>query len=267
MKHMSAEYTFQKVALLSSNRLSQDEEKELLKKFQAGDQLAFEKLRISLRSLVEKAITDVMPSGNSVSASNLRLRADTYLPKILQSYDLNRGIKLNTYVINQLHGYLRNAVRENMTGPYVPRNQHDDLNRYRQAIRDAEMQYGSRPTEDQIRQFYPSGAANDFDKIKTYHVNSYLGDAVYGNEEDDEALTFKEQFDTDNVITDDDLFAEMLEEENQQFLEEKFTPEEKKIIDMVTKQGQSFVQVSLSLGISTAEVRKVIRRWHSESQK
>ena len=263
---MSSLYTFQKVALLSSNRLSQDEEKELLKKYHAGDPLAYDKLRISLRPLVEKAINDVMPSGTSVSASNLRLRADTYLPKILQNYDINRGIKLNTYVINQLHGYLRNAVRENMTGPYVPRNQHDDLNRYRQAIRDAEMQYGSRPNEDQVRQFYPTDTANEFDKIKTYHVNSYLGDAVYGNEDDEEAMTFKEQFNNDNVITDDDLSADMLEEENEDLIQKKFTPHEQKIINMVTKQGQSFVQVSLSLGISTAEVRKVIRKWHKETQ-
>ena len=149
----------------------------------------------------------------------------------------------------------------------MPRNQHDDLNRYRQAIREAEMQFGNRPSEDQIRQFYPKDAVNDFDKIKTYHVNSYLGDAIYGNEDDDEALSFKEQFDNDNVISEDDLFAEMMEEENQNFLKQTFTPHEQKIIDLVTKQGQSFVQVSLSLGISTAEVRKVIRRWHNETQK
>lgn len=260
------DFSFLKVALVAPGQLTKDEELQLLKDYQAGDPQAYTKLRLSLRPLVEKAIADAIPSGNTVSSSNLRMRADTYMPQILQSYDVNRGIKLNTFITSQLKGYLRNAVRENMTGPYVPRNQHDDLNRYRQAIRDAEMQFGRNPTEDQVRQFYPADATTNFDKIKTYHVNSYLGDAVYGDENDEEAMNFKDQFNTGNTITEDDLFASMFEEEQEQNISEKFDENEQKVIDMVTKQGQPFVQVALTLGMTASDVRKIMRRWHEETQ-
>lgn len=259
---MERDFSFLKIALATYNKLNQDEELELLKKFQAGDPLAYNKLRISLRPLVEKAIADAIPSGNTVSASNLRMRADTVLPQILQTFDVDRGIKLNTYITNQLKGRLRNAVRENMSGPYVPRNQHDDLNTYRQSIRDAEMQFGKNPTESQIRKFYPADANTDFDKIKTYHVQSYLGDAVYGDEDDEEALTFKDQFDNGNNITEDDLYSSMMEEDEQDLIAQTFNDQEQKVIDLVSKQGQPFVQAALSLGISTSEVRKIMRRWH-----
>ncbi|PGQ88207.1 sigma-70 family RNA polymerase sigma factor [Priestia megaterium] len=264
---MSRDFTFLKMAFdMMPGQLSKEEELQLVKDYQAGDPQAYTKLRISLRPLVEKAIADAIPSGNTVSASNLRMRADTYLPQILDGYDPSRGFKLNTYITSNLKGYLKNAVRENMIGPYVPRNQHDDLNRYRQSIRDAEMEYGRNPTEEQIRQFYPTDAITDFDKIKTYHVNSFLGDAVYGDEDDEEAMTFKDQFNHDEGITEDDLYDSMFEEEQNQMVTEKFTPTEQKVIDLVTKEGQPFVQVALSLGLSTADIRKIMRRWYQETQ-
>lgn len=259
---MKRDFSFLKVAFTAPGQLSYEEELALVKEFQSGNPQAFKKLRISLRPLVEKAIADAIPSGNSVSASNLRMRADTYLPQILQKFDPSRGIKLNTFITSQLSGLLRNAVRETMSGPYVPRNQHDDLNKFKQSVRDAEMEFGRNPSEDQIRRFYPTDANTPFDKIKTYHVKSYLGDAVYGDENDDEAMTFKDQFDTGNAITEDDMFAGMLQEENDQLISQSFTPHEQKVIDLVNEQGQPFVQVALSLGISTAEVRQIMRRWH-----
>lgn len=263
---VNRDFSFLKIAFATPGQITQEEEMKLLKEYQAGDPHAFNKLRLSLRPLVEKAIADAIPSGNTVSASNLRMRADTYLPQILQNYDVNRGIKLNTFITSQLKGYLKNAVRENMSGPYVPRNVHDDLNRYRQSIRDAEMEFGRNPTEDQIRQFYPADATSNFDKIKTYHVNSYLGDAVYGDEDNEEAMTFKDQFEPDSTISEDDIFASMYEEENQNMVSQKFNPTEQKVIDLVVKQGQPFVQVALSLGMSTADVRKIMRHWHEETQ-
>ena len=263
---MERDFSFLKIAFAAPGQLSQEEELQLLKDYQSGNPQAYKRLRISLRPLVEKAIADAIPSGNSVSASNLRMRADTYLPQILQKYDPSRGIKLNTFITSQLNGKLRNAVRETMSGPYVPRNQHDDLNRYKQSVRDAEMNFGRNPSEAQIRRFYPNDANTPFDKIKSYHVRSYLGDAVYGDENDEEAMTFKDQFDTGNDISEDDLFAGMMEEENQQLISHSFTPDEQKVIDLVNTEGQPFVQVALSLGISTAEVRKIMRRWHDLKQ-
>lgn len=264
---MNRDFSFLKIAFTSPGRLTPEEELDLVKAYQAGDPQAFAKLRLAYRDLIEQAISTAIPSGNSVSPSTLRMKADSYLPQILSKYEPGRGAKLSTYVTSQLKGYLKNAVRDTMAGPYVPRNQHDDLNRYRQAIRDAEMKFGKNPSEHQIRSFYPNNAKNDFDKIKNYHVTSLLGDAVFGDEESEDAMLFKDQFVSDNeMITEDDIFGSLYEEDQEQMISNEFSPQEQKVIDLVIKQGQPFVQVALTTGMSTADIRKIMRRWHSKTQ-
>lgn len=260
---MEGKFDFLKIALAQHGKLSEDEEMELLKKYQEnGDPKAFGKLRLSLRPLVEKAINDAMPSGNEVSASNLRMKATVELPKIVQNYDTNRGVKLKTFILAQLKGHLQNTAAENVSGPYVPRNQHPDLNRYKQAVREAEMEFGKNPSEEQIRSFYPESANTPFEKIKQYHRNSYLSDAVFGNDEEGGGMTFKDQFTDGTKITDDDLFSDLYADEADRLTSEHFSPREQEVINKVTKEGQPFVQVALSHGISTGEVRKIMRRWH-----
>lgn len=265
---MTSKFDFLKVAFALPGQLTEEEEMDLLKRYQAGDMQAYSKLRLSLRPLVETAIASAMPSGNDVSASNLRMRADIEMPKILQNYDLDRGVKLKTFILSNLKGYLRNAAAENMSGPYVPRNQHTDLNRYRQAVRDAEMEFGRNPSEDQVRQFYPEAeATTNFDKIKQYHVNSYMSDAVFGEDDEGDGVTFKDQFTDGASIGSDDLFDDLFAEEEDEVVNQHFTnPIEQQVVQKVSKEGQPFVQVALSLGISTGEVRKIMRRWHDVTQ-
>jgi DNA-directed RNA polymerase specialized sigma subunit len=262
-------FAFLKEAFAQPGQLSEKEEITLLKQYQAGDTQALNKLRLSLRPLVEKAIIDVSPSGSDVSASNLRMRADIQLPKILQNYDQHRDIKLKTFVISMLKGYLRNAVAENVSGPYVPRNQHTDLERYHQAVRDAQMEFGHHPSEEQIRSFYPEDIApTSFDKIKEYHLKSFLGDATFGEDEEKDGLTFKDQFTSDDeTINHDDLFSSLYDEEENNIISQHFSPKEQQVIEKVTKEGQPFVAVALSLGITTGEVRKIMRHWHEVTKK
>lgn len=249
-------------------QLTEEQEMELLRQYKSGDTTAYRKLRLSLRPLIERVIADTIPSGNSVASSSLRMKADVELPKILQNFDESREIKLKTYVYTLLKGYLRNTVSENMSGPYVPRNQHPDLERYNQAIRDAEMNFGRNPTEEQIRSFYPEDeATNSFDKIKQYHVNSYLGDAVFNEDAEGTGVEFKDQFSDGGTITNDDLLSSLYEEEQNELIQQTFNPQEQQVIDKVTKEGLPFVQVALSLGIGTSDVRKIMRRWHEVTQK
>ena len=260
-------YDFLKIALAQPGQLSEQDELDLVRQYKGGNMQAYTKLRLSLRPLIEKAIADAMSSGNQVSASNLRMRADREMPKIIQGFDTEKDVKLKTYIIGRLSGYLRNATAENMPGPYVPRNQHSDLQKYKGAIRSAELEFGKNPSEDQIRAFYPNEPhMTDFDKIKQYHVKSYLADATFGEDDESDGLTFKDQFTQGNVINQDDLYSSIDEEEKDDVVKQNFTPTEQQIINAITKDGKSFAETALSLGVSTSEIRKTIRRWHELTQ-
>lgn len=267
---MSTMFDFVKIAFSPSpGRLTEEEELQLVKEFQkTGDPAVYAKLQLSLRNLVEKVISDALPGGNQMPASILRMKAEMELPKILQIYDPNQGTKLNTHIIGRLSKYLGNIVKDNLTGPYVPRNRQPDLNRYKQAIREAKMEFGKNPSEDQIRQFYPTDShIKPFDQIKTYHKKSLMSDAVFKKDSDGDGVTFNDQFTTGVGITSNDLMDDIKKDEDDVFLKKHFNDLERKIIDSVVNDGKSFVQTSLPLGVPTSEVRRVIRRWYELTQK
>lgn len=258
-------FSFLKIAFATPGQLSEEQELELLKKWQTtGDKTTYNQLMLSLRPLVEKMIVDAMPSGKDVSSSILRMKVHAKMPQILTEFEADRGNKLKTFIISKLKGELRNTVSENVGGAYVPRNQHSDLQKFEQAIRSAEMEFGNRYTEDQVRGFYPQvGVANDFDRIKQYYKKNYNADAVFGG---DENVTFKDQFTSGNSISKDDIYNDIFEEEMEEQVKDRFSPQEKLIIDRLTKNGESLTQVALSVGVSTGEVRKIIRRWYELQQ-
>src|SRR5690606_33114236 len=106
-------------------RFTKEEEMELLRKYQQeGDMKSLKKLKISLRPIVNRVISQQKPTGDEMSKAQLAIRADAELPKILKNYDPNIAA-LNTYVINQLNSRMGNAVKENLLGPHVPRPEQD----------------------------------------------------------------------------------------------------------------------------------------------
>src|SRR5690606_23869942 len=129
---------------------------ELLRKYQQeGDMKSLKKLKISLRPIVNRVISQQKPTGDEMSKAQLAIRADAELAKILKNYDPNIAA-LNTYVINQLNSRMGNAVKENLLGPHVPRPEQDGLWAYRQGLSQAKVEFGPNPTPKQILKFSPT---------------------------------------------------------------------------------------------------------------
>lgn len=261
---MEEEFDFLKIAFMSHKRLSEEEELDLVRKYQDnGDLRAYKKLQASLRPLIEKTISDATPSSGGVSSSVLHMRANAQLKSIINSYDPNQNTKLSTYVVSQLKGHMRNAVAETKSGPYVPRNQAPDLEKYRQARREAAMEFGSNPTDDQVKRFYTGN--KDYDSIKDYHMQSFSSNAVFGAGEESDGVEFKDMLTNDYGFSSDDLLRFDTDDKKKEILNAHFNEREQQIIRDVIDDGKAFIKISLDRGVETSEIRKIMRKWNQHN--
>lgn len=245
----------------ASIKLMQDEEMKLLKEYQqTGDLKALKKLKISLRPLIRNVASRAMPSSNEISISQIIIRADGHIPSLLKKYNPSEG-QLNTFLTNQLTYLLKNAVSENKIGPHVPRPEHDNLFQFQQAKRNAVAEYGKDPTSEQILQFDPRlKSVEEIDRIKQYNNQSLVGDAQFGgSDEDDSVVAFKDLFNTQTVDPNDRLRSLQMDQLRQ--LMDQLDPQERKIIEDYVFNEKSMMDVALSLGLSSSQVRKTVTRW------
>lgn len=250
-----------KVALAKYDRQA---ELELLKQYQTTNDIkALKKLKISFRPLVRKVILQQKPNNDDISISQLALRIDGEMPRLFKNHDPSKG-ELNTYLTNQVQYLVQNAVKENILGPHVPRPEQDGLYVFKQGLNQASLEFGSNPTPKQILKFAPSlGSLDEVERIKQYHTETLIGDAKHGNE-DSGFVAFKDQFMTTSVDEGDRLRSLHMDEIKR--LLNELDPQDKAIINQYVFNGKSMADIALSLGLSSAYVRKVINQWKEKTK-
>ena len=240
-------------------KLTQEEEMELVKQYQnTGDLKALKKLKISLRPLVRQVSSQVKSTGNDVSISQIAIRADGHIPGLIKKYNPSEG-QLNTYLTNQLQFLLKNAVSENQLGAHVPRPEHSNLFTYQRAKQQAEIEFGKNPTPQQILQVEPRlKTVDEINRISQYNKTTLVGDAKFGSEEEG-FVSFKDQF-NGNAFDPNDRLRSLQMDELKRLMNE-LDPQEKRIIEEYVFSNRSMMDVSLSLGLSSSQVRKTINNW------
>lgn len=240
-------------------KLSQEEELELVKEYQeTGSSKALKRLKISLRPLIRRVVDRSKSSGNEITTAQIAIRADGHLPALFKNYDVSKG-QLNTYLTTNLQFLLKNAVSENQLGAHVPRPEHDNLFTYQQAKQNAEIEYGNNPTPEQILQFDPKlKSVDEVKRISQYNKKTLVGDAKFGNDEEG-FVAFKDNFNAPVFDTNDRLRSLQMDQLKQ--LMNELDPQEKKIIEEYVFKEKSMMDVSLSLGLTSSQVRKTINNW------
>lgn len=241
-------------------RLSEKEELELIEKYQKyNDMAAYKRLRISLRPLIRSAIKRQMPSSNEMSESQIAIRIDSLLPQFLKEYDAKSGVKLSTFLTSKILGHARNTISENKLGPHVPRPEHTQLSRYRQAKRQAVLEFGPNPTEAQILKMNPLlKDVAEVKRIAQYDRSSLIGDAKHGNE-DDGFVAFKDQFsDGLNTSGDQDLSLKL---DDLRKIQKEFPEQDQKVIEEYVFNERSIVDTALRTGVTSSRVRTVMKHW------
>lgn len=243
-------------------KFSRQEELDLLKQYQqTGDVKAFKKLRISVRPLIYRVIGQNKPKNNDVTEAQLYARVDGELPRMFKSYDPTKG-ELSTYLTNQATFLVQNAVKENVLGPHVPRPEQDALFAYRQGLIQAKVEFGNNPTSEQVLKYTPNiKSVDEIDRIKTYHTESLVGDAKFGDSEDG-MVAFKDQF-TDGISQDMTMTSLKMEELRRKM--HLMNPQEREIINQHVFQNKTIADIALSLGMSSSEVRRIIVEWKKKN--
>lgn len=244
----------------ASFRLTQQEELELVKKYkETGDEKALKKLKISFRPLIRQVASKAKSSGNDITISQIAIRADGHLPGLFKKYDESQG-QLNTYLTSQLQFLLKNAVSENQLGAHVPRPENDNLFAYQQAKNTAEIEFGHSPTPEQILTFAPKlKTVDEINRISQYNKKTLVGDAKFGNDEDDSVVAFKDLFNGGGYDPNDRMRSLQMDE--LRGLMNELNPQEKRIIEEYVFNEKSMANVSLALGLSSSQVRKTINNW------
>lgn len=245
-------------------KLTEQEELELVKKFkETGDMKAFKRLRVSLRPLIRSAIYSALPNSNEVSAAQIAVRIDGMLPDILRDFDESKGVKLNTFITNSVRYRARNTVSESVLGAHVPRPEHTAIFRYRQAKKQAEIEYGLNPTPEQILKMNPTGlkSVEEVERISKYDTSTLIGDMKFGDD-DDGFVRFKDQF-MKSRDTSKEQDASLLLDEMRK-LQKEFPEQDQKIIEEYIFNERTLTDTALRVGVTTSRVRTVTAKWKKQ---
>lgn len=246
-------------------RFTREQEMEFVRQYQqTGDLKALKKLNISLRPIIQRVVSNAKPGSNEMTTAQLAIRANSELPAIIKKYNPDTGVALNTFVTNQLGFLVGNSVKENLLGPHVPRPEQDNLYAYRQGVSQAKMEFGSNPTPKQILKFAPKlGNEDEVKRIKQYDRSVLIGDHKQEGE-DGGFVTMKDAFGNDDSYTDPTYMS--LQMDQLRALMNELNPQERRIIEEYTFKDKSMMDVSLSLGLSSSEVRKTVVAWKKRLQ-
>lgn len=244
-----------------AKKLTQEEELELVKEFQkTGDKKTFLKLQRSLKPLIRSIIKQRMPNNSEMTEGQLAIRVARVLPDVLRNYNPNQT-QLNTYLMNTLPGHITNAVSENKIGAHIPRPEQAKVFHYRQAKRQAQLEFGNNPTPEQILSMNRSKLkdVSEVKRLAQYDKKTLIGDQKFGNESDG-YVQFKDQFLQSNDTNKEQTDALKLDQ-IKKVIKEDFSPEQQVILNTYLFEGKSIMETALSKGFTHHEVRKTLNLW------
>lgn len=110
--------------------------------------------------------------GGSAPSPNLSTEAKLIVADAIPNYDPNRGIKINTYLFNQLKGLIRKQIKE-QTILNVPERVVYDSNKLDKLTKEFEDNHGREPTDDELADL--SGISG----ARIRYVRGYMGGSLH----------------------------------------------------------------------------------------
>jgi hypothetical protein len=157
---------------------------------------------------------------------------------------------------------LTNLAGEFKDGVYVDRTELQRLRKYRNAVKLAKMEFGPNPTDDQVLKHLDAHLHNSYYDLKRTDVQSFVGDAEFGNDEGKKVL-FKDQFEdkTKTYDAEDSFDIAFKDLKDYAKTNKGFTDQDLAIVEDVLVKKMSAASVALSHGISSSTVSGKVKKF------
>src|SRR3984957_12065161 len=186
--------------------ITPDEEVELAKKIQAGDDDALEKLtKANLRFVVSVA---KQYQNRGLSLQDLINEGNLGLLKAAKRFDHSKGFKFISYAVWWIRQTIHQALAENSRLVRLPVNKINAIHKISQATSRLEQQYGREPTPEEVSEMTKI-TEDDIRLSMQNYARTISMDAPLGGEDDDGSM-YDVTKDEDAVSPEGELLKESL---------------------------------------------------------
>lgn len=227
--------------------LTEDEKIELLKKAQAGDQHAREKLITGNLRLVLRVIQSFQNRGEN--ADDLFQVGCIGLIKAVDHFDLSQDVKFSTYAVPLVIGEVRRYLRDNSM-LRVPRSMRDLAYKAMKAKEKLNGEWNREPTMEEIAKELGEDAKAVENALESIADPISLFEPVY-SDNGDSVYVLDQISDTEG--TDESWLDHIAIGNAMQLL----SPREKRILTLRFYSGKTQTEVSEEIGISQAQISRL----------
>lgn len=189
--------------------ITPDEEVELSKRIQAGDDAALEKLtKANLRFVVSVA---KQYQNRGLSLQDLINEGNLGLLKAAKRFDHTKGFKFISYAVWWIRQTIHQALAENSRLVRLPVNKINAIHKISQATSRLEQEYGREPTAEEISEMTKI-TESDVRLSQQNYARTISMDAPLGGEDDDGSM-YDVTKDEDAVSPETELLKESLKVE------------------------------------------------------